>query len=223
LVIEEVRYDFADHPKYADSFVRNLMRLMILSKLNSSARSAVSKAFFLEVISEINGCEAYIVNYGQPLLYAKYAGVSFTDQKVGCQFVRINEYIIEVTVESILADSAKTFDSIASSSQSQIKWGIAESEQGQVNPLFRLLDVFIDSVARVSSLPRSSPDSIRGRRFTIRNAIVVKKSLDVEFLVDGELNILQMNPMRKKRDSAVSLLMSSSDAAKAILALMIQT
>jgi hypothetical protein len=237
LVSEEVRYDFSAYPKYADGFVRNLIRLMIIAKLNCSARSAVSKAFFLDVVSQIPGSEAYIVNYGQPLLYVKYRGVPFTDQKVGCRFIRLKDHVVDVTVESIFADFVKRFDELASSSESQVHWGVvsepikttptAAEEQQQQNredlgSLFMLLDAFVDSVARLSVIPSSSPDSLQGKRLTIRNAIVSKKSLDIELLVDNSLNIVRISPLRKKRKDAVNMLMTSSESAKALLSLMIQ-
>lgn len=201
--------------------MRNLLRLMILSKLNTSARSAPSKTSFLEVVSEIRGCEAYIVNYGQPLLYAKYNGVPFTDQKVGCQFVRTKEEVIDVTVESMFSDFADMFDDLASSSQSQVLWGVASNEQ-QANPLFRLMDAFIDSVTRLSAIPSSSQDSLMAKRFAIRNATLFRKSLDIEFLVDGGLNIIQLNPAKRGQEAPACVLMSSSSIANAIVTLMTQ-
>lgn len=227
MVAEEVRYDFSDHPKYADTFVRNLIRLMILSKLNCSARSAASKAFFLEVVSQIRGTEAYIVNYGQPLLYVKYRGVAFTDQKIGCKFIRPQVQVIDVVVESMFVDFVRIFDNLASSSESQINWGVSTAKEGEegeeaAGSLFRLLDAFVDSVARLSALPSSSPDSLQGKRFAIRNAIINKKSLDIELLVDDGVNMLRINPLRKKRQAAIDMLMGSSEAAKAIAALMMQ-
>jgi hypothetical protein len=80
----------------------------------------------------------------------------------------------------------------------------------------------VDSVARLSALPSSSPDSLQGKRFAIRNAIINKKSLDIELLVDDGVNMLRINPLRKKRQAAIDMLMGSSEAAKAIAALMMQ-
>ncbi|HEY7506440.1 MAG TPA: hypothetical protein VH621_06330, partial [Nitrososphaera sp.] len=88
LVVEEVRYDFDESPRYADDFVRDLAKLMIIAKMNAAARNATSKNYFLRLVSQIEGCEAYVVKYGQPLLYARYRDMEFTDQKVTSQFVR---------------------------------------------------------------------------------------------------------------------------------------
>ena len=69
MVVEEVRYDFADYPRYADDFVRDLVKLMIMSKMNSTARNTSSKAYFQKMVSQMEGCEANVVKYGQPLLW----------------------------------------------------------------------------------------------------------------------------------------------------------
>ena len=51
LVVEEVRYDFEDHQRYADDFVRDLVKLMIISKMNSPARNKPSKEYFEKLSS----------------------------------------------------------------------------------------------------------------------------------------------------------------------------
>jgi hypothetical protein len=125
LVVEEVRYDFEDHPRYADDFVRDLLKLMIIAKLNAAVRNPTSKAYFQRLVSQIEGCEAYVVKYGQPLLYAKYRDMEFTDQKVKSQFVRQKDHVIDVTMESVFGEFVKSFDILASMSESRVKWAIA--------------------------------------------------------------------------------------------------
>ncbi|HYY40509.1 MAG TPA: hypothetical protein VE692_04610, partial [Nitrososphaera sp.] len=114
LVVEEILYDFREFPSYADDFVRNLLNLMIISKMNAATKNLISKNYFVHLISQIEGCEAYVVKYGQPLLYAKYYGMEFTDQKVTTQFVRSKDHIIGVTMESMFGEFVKSFDSLAS-------------------------------------------------------------------------------------------------------------
>ena len=215
LVVEEVRYDFEEHPKYADDFVRDLLKLMIISKMNSTARNTTSKAYFQKLISQVEGCEPYSVKYGQPLLYVKYQGVGFTDQKVISQFVRGKDRV-DVTMGSVVGEFVRTFDALASASKGKVRWGTGEKP----DRMFALLDSFVGAVCRLSAMTPSSPNSLAGRRFGIRNASVTRKSLQLEFLIDGQLNILELNPARKK--SAASLLFGKSEQAKAIVAIMTQ-
>ncbi|MER3448021.1 MAG: hypothetical protein C4291_14860 [Candidatus Dadabacteria bacterium] len=220
LVVEEVRYDFEDHPRYADDFVRDLLKLMIISKMNSTVRNRQSREYFTALVSQVEGGEASVVKYGQPLLYIKYRDVQFTDQKVTSQFVRTCN-AIDVTMESVFGEFVKTFDSLASTSQSRVRWGVVKDD-GKPDPMFALLDLFVGAVGRLTSLDPSSPNSLAGKRFGIRNASMSRKSLHIEFLVNGQLNILELNPAAKKKEQMVELLFGSSEEAKAIAALMRQ-
>jgi hypothetical protein len=238
LVVEEVRYDFEEFPKYADDFVRDLLKLMIIAKMNAGVKNQASKNYFLNIISQIEGCEAYIVKYGQPLLYAKYHGMDFTDQKVTSQFVRSKDHIIDVKMESVVGEYVKRFDSLASMTKSKVRWGIVKAEDNkqegggeeennnnkkqQPDPLFELLNLFVDAVSRLTSLDPSSADSLANRHIGIRNASIIRKSLHLEFLIDGQLNILELNPTKKRKDDSIKLLFSKSEIAQAIVALMKQ-
>ena len=219
-MVEEVRYDFEDHPRYADDFVRDLARLMIIAKLNAAARNASSKEYFLRIVSQIEGCEAYVVKYGQPLLYAKYRGMEFTDQKVTSQFARSGN-VVDVTMESVFGEFVKRFDTLASTSDSKVKWGVAAKDD-KPDPLFALLNSFVDAVAMLTALGVSSADSIAGKRFGIRNASIAKKSMHLEFTIDGQLNILELNPAKKRKDDAIQVLFAKSEIASSISALMKQ-
>jgi hypothetical protein len=230
LVVEEVRYDFEESPKYADDFVRDLLKLMIIAKMNAAVRNSSSRNYFLEIISQIEGCEAYIVKYGQPLLYAKYRGMDFTDQKVTSQFIRSKDHIIDVKIESVFGECVRHFDNLASMTNSKVKWGVISVEKEELkddkkrrpDPLFTLLDLFVDAVSRLTSLDTMSPNSLANRRFGIRNASITRKSLHLEFLVDGQLNILEFNSMKRHKEDAIKLLFSKSEIAEAIVALMKQ-
>ncbi len=215
MVVEEVRYDFEAYPGYADDFARDLAKLMIISKMNSPARNKTSKEYFQKLVSQVEECEPTLVNYGQPLLYVKYRGVGFTDQKVTSQFVR-NGHVIDVTMESLFGEFVRTFDSLASASQSKVHWGIGDKP----DQMFALLDLFVDAVSRLSALDPSSPNSLAGKKFGIRNASIQKTTLHVEFLVDGRLNIVELNPVKRKKKA--ELLFGDSEAAKAVVALMMQ-
>lgn len=219
-MVEEVRYDFEDHPRYADDFVRDLTKLMIIAKLNAAVRNATSRAYFLRIVSQIEGCEGYVVKYGQPLLYAKYRDMEFTDQKVTSQFVRAGQ-IIDVTMESVFGEFVKNFDTLASASEGKVRWGIARKDD-KPDPIFVLLNSFVDAVGMLSTLEASRPDSIAGKRFGIRNASIARKSLLIEFLINGELNILELNPAKKRKDDAIKVLFAKSEIAHSIAALMKQ-
>ena len=131
------------------------------------------------------------------------------------QFVR-NGHVIDVTMESMFGEFVKTFDTLASASQSKVRWGVGEKP----DQMFALLDLFVDAVCRLSALDPSSPNSIAGKRFGIRNTGMVRTTLHIEFLVDGRLNIIELNPSRRKKKA--DLLFGDSEAAKAIVALLMQ-
>jgi hypothetical protein len=222
LVIEEILYDFGEFPGYADDFVRNLLNLMIISKMNAAIKNLTSKNYFVHLISQIDDCEAYVVKYAQPLLSAKYHGIEFTDQKVTTRFVRSKDHIIGVTMESMFGEFIKSFDSLASMTKTKVKWGIMKEKEDKPDPLFALLDSFVGAVIRLSSLDSSNPDSLVGKRFGIRNASIIRKSLHLEFLINNNLNIIELNPREKRKDDAIKLLFIRSEVAKAIVSLMKQ-
>ena len=221
--MEQVLYDFREFPNYADDFVRNLLNLMIISKMNAAIKNLTSKNYFMHLISQIDGCEAYVVKYGQPLLYAKYYGMEFTDQKVTTQFVRSKDHIISVTMESVFGEFVKSFDNLASMTKSKVKWGIIKGkEEDKPDPLFALLDSFVGAIILLSSLDPSNPDSLVDKRFGIRNASIIRKSLHLEFLINSNLNIIELNPRKRRKDDAIKLLFGKLDVAKAIVSLMKQ-
>ena len=222
MVVEEILYDFGEFPSYADDFVRNLLNLMIISKMNAAIKNLISKNYFVHLISQIDGCEAYVVKYGQPLLYAKYHGMEFTDQKVTTQFVRSKDHIISVTMESMFGEFVKSFDNLASMTKTKVKWGITKEKEDKPDPLFALLDSFVGAVIRLTSLDPSNPDSLADKRFGIRNASIIRKSLHLEFLINSNLNIIELNSHEKRKDDAIKLLFSKSETSKAIVSLMKQ-
>jgi hypothetical protein len=112
---------------------------------------------------------------------------------------------------------------LASMTKSKVKWGITKEKEDKPDPLFALLDSFIGAVVRLSSLDASNPDSLVGKRFGIRNASIIRKSLYLEFLINGHLNIIELNPCKKRKDDAIKLLLfSKPEVSKAIVALMKQ-
>lgn len=222
MVVEEVRYDFEEFPRYADDFIRDLLKLMIISKLNAAVKNPASANYFLHLVSQIEGCEAYVVKYGQPLLYAKYHGMEFTDQKVTSQFVRSKNHVIDVTMESVFGDFVKRFDSLASATKSKVKWGVPKEKDEKPDSLFALLDLFVGAIVKLTSFDPASEDSLVDKRVGIRNASMARKALHIEFLINGHLNILELNPEKKRKEDKAKLLFAKSEPAKAIAALVKQ-
>jgi hypothetical protein len=148
--------------------------------------------------------------------------MEFTDQKVKSQFVRQKDHVIDVTMESVFGEFVKSFDILASMSESRVKWAIAAKDD-KPDPLFELLNAFVDAVSKLTALEISREDSIAGKRFAIRNAFINRKSLQLEFMVDGQLSILEMNPSKKRKDDKISVLFAKSETAHSIAALMKQS
>jgi hypothetical protein len=220
LIIEEVRFDFKEFRRHADDFIYNLLKLMIISKMNSTFNDASSRQYFINLIQQIDCCEAYVVRYGQPILYTKYRGMEFSDQKITCQFVRLNEHTIDVTMESVFEEFIKSFDSLASTTTSRVNWGIDVRKDSNIEPFFRLLDSFVHAVHRLTLLDKDNADSLMGKRFGIKNIHIAKQSTHLEFLVDGVVNILVLHPFKKK--GKVETLFGNSSIASTIVSLMKQ-
>ena len=219
---EEIRYDFEEFRKYADNFIRDLIKLMIVSKMNSTFKNTLARDYFVSLAKQISGCEVYVVKYGQPMLYIKYKGMEFTDQKITSYFIRLNDHAVDVTVESVFEDFVKTFDNLASTPESRVKWGTITENSSTVDPIFTLFNSFVDAVHRLTLLDPSNPDSLMRKKFGIRNVNVTKNSTQLEFLIDGQLNIMELNPFRKKKDQSIVLLFGSSEIAKTVISLMKQ-
>ncbi len=171
---------------------------MIISKMNSTFNDISSRQYFVNLIQQIDCCEAYVVRYGQPILYTKYRGMEFSDQKITSQFVRLNDHTIDVTMESVIEEFIKSFDSLASTTASRVKWGIDVRKDSNIESFFRLLDSFVHAVHRLTLLDKDNADSLMGKRFGIKNIPIAKQSTHLEFLVDGEVNILGLYPSKKR-------------------------
>lgn len=193
---------------------------MIISKMNSTFNDISSRQYFVNLIQQIDCCEAYVVRYGQPILYTKYRGMEFSDQKITSQFVRLNDHTIDVTMESVFEEFIKSFDSLASTTASRVKWGIDVGKDSNIESFFRLLDSFVHAVHRLTLLDKDNADSLMGKRFGIKNIPIAKQSTHLEFLVDGEVNILGLYPSKKK--VKVETLFGNSSTAGAIVSLMKQ-
>ena len=220
MVIEEIRYDFEGFRRYADDFVHDLIKLMIISKMSSTFKNISSRDYFVNLIQQINGCEAYVVRYGQPMLYTKYMGMEFSDQKITSQFVRLNDHAIDVTIESVFREFIKSFDSLASTTANRVNWGADVRKGSGIHPLFKLFDSFVHAVHSLTLFEKNNDDSLMGKRFSIRNINITKQSTHLEFLADGQVNIIGLYPSQKK--DGVEILFGNSNIANAIVSLMKQ-
>ena len=77
-------------------------------------------------------------------------------------------------------------------------------------------------VHKLTLLDHSNPDSLMRKKFGIRNVNVTKNSTQLEFLIDGQLNRMELNPFKKKKDQSIVLLFGSSEIAKTVISLMKQ-
>jgi hypothetical protein len=111
---------------------------------------------------------------------------------------------------------------LSSSLENRVKWGIVTNKYPNVEPLFTLLNSFIDAVHKLTLLDPSNPESLIRKKFGIRNVNVTRHSTQLEFLIDSQLNIMALNPSRKTKDHSIVLLLGNSEAAKAISSLMKQ-
>jgi hypothetical protein len=150
---------------------------MIISKMNSTFRNTLVRDYFLSLTKQISGCEVYIVKYGQPILYTKYKGIEFTDQKITSYFVRLNDHVVNVMVESVFEDFAKTFDILTCSSEGRVKWGLVTENGSAVDPLFKLLNSFVNAVLKLTLLAAGNPDSLMRKKFGIKNVNVTERSI----------------------------------------------
>ena len=72
------------------------------------------KKLILSNVRQTNSeCETYEVNYSRQTLYARFRTMEFTEQKVLSSFVRRNDVMIDVTIESVSEESVKMFDKLA--------------------------------------------------------------------------------------------------------------
>ena len=218
-MIEQIRYDFKEYQSHADDFIRDLIKLMIISKMNTTFKNSLSRDIFINLTKQIPGCEVHIVKYGRPILYVKYKGMEFTDQKVTSRFVRINDHIVDVTVESVFGESVRNFK-MASSPQSRVTWGIVKDTDLVVNPLFALLNSFINAVHELTLLNPNDPYSLMRKKFGIKNANITKNAVQLEFMIDDQLNIMELNASKKIKDHMIVLLLTGSQIAKTLVSIM---
>lgn len=112
MAIEEIRYDFREHPEQFHSYFTKIMKLIIISKLNCLEKNLTSLKYFNEIISRIEGCDIHKIRYGKPMIFTKFFGHEFNYHTVRVKIKIIDKYAIDISLESIIPDFVKTFDKL---------------------------------------------------------------------------------------------------------------
>lgn len=207
-----IRYDFNNFPRHiSNDFLKNLLKLMIVSKMNTRFKPDVVN-YFKELINQINNCEIHVVRYGQPLLYLKYHEIEFTDQKISSYFIRRNDFIIDVFIESIDKEHIKLFDLFISNPSYKVLWNTSVNYD---KSLFQLFDYFIDSINNLTLLESTNSNTLKEKKFGIRNVNITKNSSFIEFLIDENLIIMELN-QRKKIKNRCSIVFGHSNISNAL-------
>lgn len=135
MTIEEIRYDFTEHVEKFHSFFIKIMKLIIISKLNCLESNSTSLNYFYELVSRIEGCETHKIKYGKTMIFTKFLGHEFNYHTVRVTTKVMENFTIEMRIESIIPDFVKIFDKISLETDT-IKWNtskIIQSIDSNVN------------------------------------------------------------------------------------------
>ena len=218
MAIEEIRYDFREHPEKFHSYFAKIMRLIIISKLNCLEKNLTSLKYFNELISRIEGCETHKIKYGKSMIFTKFFGYEFNYHTVRVKIKITEKYTIDISLESIIPDFVKTFDKL-STDTNEINWNITKysingikfddqrrNSQDELNLqlmekeaklTFYLLDSFIQTLYLLMTQSGVNTNSLSGRNIEIKDISVSRKILNIEMLVDEKTVILDCRPKSK--------------------------
>jgi hypothetical protein len=218
LAIEEIRYDFREHPEKFYSYFAKIMKLIIISKLNCLEKNITSLKYFNELISRIEGCETHKIKYGKSMIFTKFFGYEFNYHTVRVKIKITEKYTIDISLESIIPDFVKTFDKL-STDTNEINWNITKystngikfddqkrNSQDELNLqlmekeaklTFYLLDSFIQTLYLLMTQSGVNTNSLSGRNIEIKDISVSRKILNIEMLVDEKTVILDCLPKSK--------------------------
>jgi hypothetical protein len=218
LAIEEIRYDFREHPEKFYSYFVKIMKLIIISKLNCLEKNITSLKYFNELISRIEGCETHKIKYGKSMIFTKFFGYEFNYHTVRVKIKITEKYTIDISLESIIPDFVKTFDKL-STDTNEINWNITKystngikfddqkrNSQDESNLqlmekeaklTFYLLDSFIQTLYLLMTQSGVNTNSLSGRNIEIKDISVSRKILNIEMLVDEKTVILDCLPKSK--------------------------
>ena len=124
--------------------------------------------------------------------------MEFTEQKVLSSFVRRNDVMIDVTIESVSEESVKMLDKLAMNPV-KILWGVTDAPKSCCpSTLFSVFNIFIESIKKLSHLEASRDDSLCQKTIGIRNVTMTSSFTTFELIVSNKLNILKVIPSGKK-------------------------
>ena len=126
MAIEVIQYNFEEHPEQYQTFFRKVMKLLIISKLNCLETNRLSVKYFHKLASRIDGCGFHSIKYGKPMLFTKFLGYDFNYHTVRVTMKTVENFSIEISIESIIQEFVKVFDEL-SSDTTEIRWNVTTS------------------------------------------------------------------------------------------------
>jgi hypothetical protein len=218
LAIQEVRYDFTEHGEYFRNFFFKILKLIIISKLNCQESNETSVKYFNEIVNGIEDCKTHRVKYGKSMIFTKYLQYEFTYQTIKVILNFIDKNLIDIFFESIVEDFVKFFDELSSDTKT-IKWNITYIDNNniqenklmkdEIKNIFYLLESFIESLYYLTTIiPTNNNDSLIGKTIEIKDVSVIRKSLNIEILIDDNTIIINLSP---KKNNTVSIILDNEE------------
>ncbi len=230
MAIQEVRYDFTEHGEHFRNFFFKILKLIIISKLNCQESNETSVKYFNEIVNSIEDCKTHRVKYGKSMMFTKYLQYEFTYQTIKVILKFTGKNLIDIFFESIVEDFVKFFDELSSNTKT-IKWNITNIDNNnireykiikeEIKNIFYLLESFIESLYYLTSIiPTNNNDSLIGKTIEIKDVSVIRKSLNIEILIDNNTIIINLSP--KKNNSVSIILDNDENIGKTIKELILQ-
>jgi hypothetical protein len=203
---------------------------MIISKLNCQESNETSVKYFSEIVNSIEDCKTHRVKYGKSMIFTKYLQYEFTYQTIKVILNFIDKNLIDIFFESIVEDFVKFFDELSSDTKT-IKWNITNIDNNnigeyklmkeEIKNIFYLLDSFIESLYYLTTIiPTNNNDSLIGKTIEIKDVSVIRKSLNIEILIDDNTIIINLSP---KKNNSVSIILDNDEkSGKTIKELILQ-
>ena len=126
MTIEVIQYNFEEHSEQYQPFFTKVMKLLIISKLNCLETNRLSVQYFHKLVSRIDGCGFHSIKYGKPMVFTKFLGYDFNYHTVRVTMRTVENFSIEISIESIIKEFVKVFDEL-SSNTTEIKWNVTTS------------------------------------------------------------------------------------------------
>ncbi|HSA75596.1 MAG TPA: hypothetical protein VLE21_05345 [Candidatus Nitrosocosmicus sp.] len=126
MTIEVIQYNFEEHSEQYQPFFTKVMKLLIISKLNCLETNRLSVQYFHKLVSRIDGCSFHSIKYGKPMVFTKFLGYDFNYHTVRVTMRTVENFSIEISIESIIKEFVKVFDEL-SSNTTEIKWNVTAS------------------------------------------------------------------------------------------------